>query len=90
LEVFAMGHRVVYIDKFKGGLKTEKTYYFSTKSEALRHYNSLVDHYTSIGWREDYDFLQSYAAATGFFADAAIAFVSPDFEGHVVIAVDPS
>lgn len=81
---------VVYIDKFKGEPKREKTYYFHTKSEALRYYNHLVDHYTSIGWIEDYDFLQSYAAATGLFADTAIAFVSPDSEGHVVIAVDPS
>lgn len=81
---------VVYVDQFEGRPKPEKTYYFSTKSGALEYYNSLVDYFTSIGWREDYDYLQSYVAATGLFADTAIAFVSPDFEGHVVIAINPS
>ena len=84
-----MGHHVVYIDLFKGEPKREKKYYYTTKSEALRDFNSFVDYYTRIGWREDYDFLQSYAAATGLFADTAIAFVSPDFEGYVVIAINP-
>ena len=85
-----MDYHVVYVDRFKGESKSEKTYSFSTEREALRYYNSLVDHYTSIGWREDYDFLESYAAATGLFASTAIAFVSPDNWSYVVIALNPS
>lgn len=85
-----MDYHVVYVDRFKGEPKPEKKYYYSRKSEALRHYNDLIDHYTSIGWREDYDLLESYAAAIGLFADTAIAFVSPDKWDYVVIAVNPS